>query len=511
MAGEDGFWEPVRSNVVDCFAQFFDYVLPRESLSVVRLVAHCLYERLAWCGADGAPRAPREVVRLEELDEQLELDRKSVRAALACAVEMHYLEPVAVPEEQGGGTGFRLKLDLSRFTLDEDEFRGFYPFPTHRIRVPLEFFTVVVANETLATIKVVACIIRLTLGSVDNLGRTDVSPAISQQQFVRRMNMGRRQAIQGVQAALARNYIRRMQQGSLETGQPSTYGLFWRRGGQALAWPEASEAPQIAVVSLDQALGKRDQAAPGKRDQGGGKKGSGAQEKGITDGGKGDQGNGKKGSGALGDTDLIKDLDLDLRSSSSHAPTPFSAQSEPVPAAAAAECEGQEAELLFEAVRRRFPLGNPSLIRRHLDARGPFVGEVLAALDELDPSFLRRFTRSAHPLWAVFHTCCMQGILPPRRPASPTVAAAEPRQSREEARWDTLDPVQRREELLELYRKARALYTGGQPPAEELALLERSLGEQIAAGASREELDRWLFAEVARRRGRAIGMITPNG
>src|SRR6185503_5346382 len=143
------------------------------------------------------------------------------RAAIARAVEAHYIEPILAEHE----AGFRLKLDLSHFSLEEQSFRGFYPLPTHRIRVPLEFFTTVVPRETLATIKVVACIIRMTLGSVDNIGRPEVTPAISQQQFARRMNMGRRQAIQGVQSALVRGYICCLEQGSLERGRPSTYGL----------------------------------------------------------------------------------------------------------------------------------------------------------------------------------------------------------------------------------------------------------------------------------------------
>ena len=236
------------------------------------------------------------MLTLADIDENVPLDRKSIRVALRRAIDERYLEPVRLPEEQGGAAGFRLKLDLSRFTVDEREFDGFYPLPTHRIRVPLEFFNTVVNEETLATVKVVACIIRLTLGSIDNLGQPNVAPAISQLQFVRRMNMGRRQAIQGVQAALSRSYIRRFEQGSLEQGRPSTYGLYWRRADQALSWPGQST---LEVVSMQAVMGKRDQADTGKRDQADGKKGSGGWEKGIRRMGKGIRQMGKRDQAIL--------------------------------------------------------------------------------------------------------------------------------------------------------------------------------------------------------------------
>src|SRR5438034_1361033 len=102
------------------------------------------------------------------------------------------------------------------------------------------------------------------------------------------MNMGRRQAIEGVQASLIRGYIRRVEQGSLESGRPSTFGLFWRSSDQALAWPE-SQPEALSVVSWNEAMGKRDQED--------GKKGSGGWEKGIRRMGKRDQEDGKKGTG----------------------------------------------------------------------------------------------------------------------------------------------------------------------------------------------------------------------
>jgi hypothetical protein len=552
MSGPDGFWEPVRSNVVDCFQQFFDYVLPRESLAVVRLVAHCLRERLAWCDPDGTPRSPREVVPLSELDDELELDRKSVRAALERAVAARYLDPVLLPDEEGGGPGFRLRLDLSRFTLESHEFDGFYPLPTHRIRVPLEFFTTVVSQETLATIKVVACIIRMTLGSIDNLGRSDVSPAISQQQFVRRMNMGRRQAIQGVQAALVRGYIRRLEQGSLENGRPSTYGLFWRRvnaheGGQALTWPETS--PTLPVVSLDEALrsrlgkrdqvlGKKDQVPLGKRDQVPGKKGSGPWEKGIRSLGKRDQVPGKKGSGREIDNDLLKDPDLrsGRRSAASSGdptvdPSPSPVEQTTLAKAAAAHYVEStppeetpetrpEAARLFARVRARFPLGNTHLIGQFIAARGAFVGEVLDALVTVDGAFLKRFTRSADPAWAAFHTCCQQGILPPSARSRPSARQAKGdnapnapntpnTEDQAEAHWQGLSTEAKEGELVDLWRKVYAMYQGSAPDETTSGEVAAAIAERVRAGQGRAALEHWAFADVARRRGRAIGPIRP--
>jgi hypothetical protein len=479
--------------VVDCFVQFFDLVLPREPLAVVRLMSHFLEARLAWSNGDGTPRAPREILRIEELQRQVALDRKSVVAGLRASCAARYLEPVELPRERGGGYGFRLKLDLERFTLDPGEFQGFYPVPTHRIKVPLAFFQTVVPQETLSVVKVVACIIRHTLGSIDNVG-LEVGPAISQQKFVREMSMGRRQAILGVQGALARGYIRRYEQGSLASGRPSTYGLYWRQGQGALAY---GGGPAALPVALEQALGREEREKGirevGKRDQESGKKGSGGGEKGIGRMGKRDQDGGKKGSGAPVPTDLIKDLDLDLRSSSSGDPEEVRT---PKPAADPD---------LFEAVRLVFPNGNPKLIRRFLDERPRYVGELLGLLarDELDPAFVRRFTRSSDPKWAVFHTLCTTGQALPRRPQPPAVRPRAAPVERDD--WEGLDFAAKRARLLALWRQAAGWFLERPPEeAEELPIAE-VLEAALRAGAPRAELEQIAFDDVNRRRGRPLG------
>ena len=494
----DGFWDPVASNVVDCFVQFFDLVLPREPLAVVRLVSHFLEERLAWSNPDGTARTPREILRLEDLARAVALDRKSILSGLRQACDARYLEPVELPPERGGGYGFRLKLDLERFTLAPDEFQGFYPVPTHRIKVPLAFFQAVVPQETLSVIKVVACIIRHTLGSVDNLGLA-VVPAISQQKFVREMSMGRRQAILGVQGALARGYIRRYEQGSLASGRPSTYGLYWRRGANAVGYGAPATLP---VVALDQVLGKEEREKGirelGKRDQEARKKGSGAWEKGIREPGKGDQEARKKGSGWAPPTDLIKDLDQ-IRSSSSHAPTEVRDDSRAL--------SEEEVFEIFQKVKSVFPNGNPQLIRRFLGVRPGYVAELIALLeaDAIDPAFVRRFTRSADPKWAVFHTLCTTGQPVPKRPppsAPPRLAA---RAAAKEEDLAALPPAAQRERLSALWRQAVGLFLDAPPPeAEERALLD-GLARALEEGQGSAEVERRLFDAIAARRGRPIG------
>lgn len=157
-------------------------------------------------------------------------------------------------------------------------------------------------------------------------------------------------------------------------------------------------------------------------------------------------------------------------------------------------------------MKNRFPLGNAHLVHQFVQEKGSFVAEVLDALDDVDPAFVARFTRSADALWAVFHTCCKQGILPPRRPR-PREAAPPPRlaASHEESRWQSLSSDERVASLVELWRRTCHVYLGASQEPEEArvrAALERLVGER-----AREALEQWVFEEVARLRGRPIGPI----
>jgi hypothetical protein len=292
--------------------------------------------------------------------------------------------------------------------------------------------------------------------------------------------MGRRQAIQGVQTALLRGYIRRLEQGSLENGRPSTYGLYWRSAQQAMGWPNPSTD------------------FSGKRDQLQGKKGSAPGEKGISSRGKRDQLQGKRGSAPNSSLDLLEDLDQ-IRSSSSPPPR--------TPAVITVAPLGkEEAAALFERVKREFPLGNNALIHRFIDHRGAFVDEVLQAIMEVNPSFLRRFTKSSDPRWAAFHTCCTQGILPPRFRAKP--AQEPPSESplrQEDDEWSRLEARERLERLVALWSQTWRVYVDTPPSEEARREIELSLSEQLAAECSRAEFEEWIFRDIARRRGRSIG------
>jgi hypothetical protein len=214
--------------------------------------------------------------------------------------------------------------------------------------------------------------------------------------------------------------------------------------------------------------------------------------------GKRDQERGKKGSGdSASDTDLIKDLDLrSERSSSAEYSESCKAETD----------EAAEADL-YKSVRKRFPVGNPRLIREFIAERGAFVGEVLSAFADVDPAFIRRFTRSADPNWAAFHTCCKQGMLPPTKRRAPE--RAPPREARaqgDEAGWGALCGEARRAALLALWEKTARLYAG--PPGEAArAEIAAELERGLARGDSREALERFVVEDVARRRGRAIGPI----
>lgn len=165
-------------------------------------------------------------------------------------------------------------------------------------------------------------------------------------------------------------------------------------------------------------------------------------------------------------------------------------------------------------MRKRFPLGNPHLVGRFLAERGSFVGEVLDALDDVDAAFVKRFTRSADPLWAVFHTCCQQGILPPRRkptrPASRTEgceAARSDADQAEERRWQMLDADGKTAQLMRLWDQSCRLYLAELPDGDTRARITAALDLKLAEGATRADLEAWVLEDV-RRRARSAPLST---
>lgn len=159
-------------------------------------------------------------------------------------------------------------------------------------------------------------------------------------------------------------------------------------------------------------------------------------------------------------------------------------------------------------VRAIFPNGNPSLIRRFVEERPGYVAELTALFqaDAIDPAFLRRFTRSADPRWAAFHTLCTSGQPPPVRPLppEPIERRLERRAEDPEADFAALSGGEKRDELIALYRQGARLYLDARAGEPEPALVSR-LEAAIAQGEAKERLERTVFEALGEARGRPIG------
>ena len=143
------------------------------------------------------------------------------------------------------------------------------------------------------------------------------------------------------------------------------------------------------------------------------------------------------------------------------------------------------------------------------------MGEILDALEEVNPAFVRRFTRSADPAWAVFHTCCQQGILPPKKrgreaPGKATAPLTPPTEEQgrallEREGWTRLSEEERLAQLLDFWHKAYRVHVRRPIEPDERERLSRELRGRIVDGASQETLECWLLEQVLERRGASPG------
>ena len=219
-----GFERPDASFIL-CPNDFLDVVVVGCSRGCVRLVGYVLYETLRWMKSDGTPNQQDIEVPLTEIITKAGISRGGAAKSKREAITGNYLKVVQKGIAKGRGESgakeiVRLKWSENR----ADEFLGFFGGRGRRTPVPHSFFSHVIPNESLSVIRVVATVIRQTIGYENQFGGRRMEQALSYAQLVTFTGMSRKHVRQAVKVAIEKNYIEasRMNRGT------TVYSIKWQ-------------------------------------------------------------------------------------------------------------------------------------------------------------------------------------------------------------------------------------------------------------------------------------------
>jgi hypothetical protein len=232
-----GFALPT-SNTTWAMNQFFDVCLPHCSRGCVRVVGALLRWTIGWCDHEGKPQLERHTVSYAEFA-RAGVGKDSIKAAIAEAIEGHFIQCVREPVVQKAGQSavsglYELAWDDGvEYVKDPMRFQGFFAGEGHRTPIPDQFFDVVLPNETLAVIKVVGAVIRFSIGFTTKWGHRRQLASLSYEDIRRYTKLADRTSLSAaIETAIAKNYIRRVEAGYFDPhggrmSRSAVYALKW--------------------------------------------------------------------------------------------------------------------------------------------------------------------------------------------------------------------------------------------------------------------------------------------
>ena len=198
------------------------------SRGCVRLVGYVLYETLRWMKSDGTPNQQDIAVPLSEIVAKAKISRGAISKVKQEAIAGNFLEVVQKGIAKGRGTSGTVEIvRLHWCDGDSDSFAGFYSGRGRRTLTPHAFFTHVIPHESLSVIRVVATVIRQTIGYENQFGGRRTEQALSYAQLVLMTGMSRKHVRQAVKVAIEKNYIRATR---LDRGA-TVYSIKWQDQG----------------------------------------------------------------------------------------------------------------------------------------------------------------------------------------------------------------------------------------------------------------------------------------
>lgn len=251
---------PLDANFLHCPNQFFDVCLPNHSRSAVRLVAYLLRRTLGWLDENGNPVEQDITVSYTDLVTNARISRGAIRPAIDEALAAKFIDCIndARPDRRDAparSAAYRLRWGsvTTEYVTDASQFDGFFCGNGNFSPIPNAFFDRVVPYEPLAVVKVVATVLRQTVGYANQFGTGRRSHAPISYSFIQRYtNLRDRTTLStAIHHALDAGYIRRVRDGCIDTTtnkrQTATYAVHWRPSGTSE--PTSSET---LPVRLDQ-------------------------------------------------------------------------------------------------------------------------------------------------------------------------------------------------------------------------------------------------------------------
>jgi hypothetical protein len=232
-----GFALPT-SNTTYTPNQFFDVCLPHCSRGCLRLVALLIRQTLGWCDEHGNPQGVRHLLSWDDF-QRAGISREMIRAALAEAIQGHFIQCVRQPRQQKSGQPaisglYELKWDSRPgYFKDPAEFRGFFAGEGNRTYIPNQFFDHLVPHEPLAVVKVVGSVIRFSIGFQNKWGHRRTRISLSYQHIQNYSLIRDRKTLSGaIRHALASNYIERVEEGYFDAdagklSKAAVYAVKW--------------------------------------------------------------------------------------------------------------------------------------------------------------------------------------------------------------------------------------------------------------------------------------------
>ena len=287
--GFPDFW----ANVTFVPIQFFTVVVPHCSRGTVRIVGYALRKILGWVDEHGNPTREQLRFTYRELIKKAGVSRKAIAAALAEAVEHHFLRCVQPPQPDRHGQAAQSGIyelcwdEDGRYTDSAFEFRGFY-FPeaamlevpdglrtasrpkAARKNIPNAFFDFLLPREPLSVIRVVGALLFYSIQWGAG-GERKVPVSRSMTELSRLTRLSRQHVHQAVTEALNRGYIVKMDAGCFDSdggkeSRPATYGIHWALsasaepvralGTQAEAGPPVQKGEREPAERLQEELGE---------------------------------------------------------------------------------------------------------------------------------------------------------------------------------------------------------------------------------------------------------------
>lgn len=226
---------PLNASFVYCPNQFLDRCVTGHNRAVSRTVGFILHQTLRLLDNEGRPVRQDIAVSFDRLVRDAGVSRGGIRSALDEAIGAGFLTCTRAPARNEAGRPARvgeyaLRWD-AEFTTDQNEFRGFYAGDGRRTPVPHQFFTHVLPAESLGVIRVVAAVMRHTVGYTNQFGNRRHEAPLSYRVLQRYANISSSTLAAAIRMAQARGYIVATEPGSFSVSQkdqrPTTYALRW--------------------------------------------------------------------------------------------------------------------------------------------------------------------------------------------------------------------------------------------------------------------------------------------